>query len=79
MIALPEFEKGALKEIVLYPIDLGNPVTDNVSRSMRGRPMKANPALAKKIIGNLADLSKPFGTEIEYDNGVGRIRVRGSN
>ena len=79
VIALPEFERGALKEIVLYPIDLGNPVADNVSRSQRGRPMKANPALARKIIDNLADLSKPFGTEIEYDDGVGRIRVRPSN
>ncbi len=31
----------------------------------------AEGALAKKIIDHLASLSEPFGTQIEFENGIG--------
>jgi poly-gamma-glutamate capsule biosynthesis protein CapA/YwtB (metallophosphatase superfamily) len=71
VIALPEFENGDLRAIELYPITLGF----GQPRSVRGRPMPAGPELAAKIIGDLKRLSKPFGTEIEFRDGIGVVRL----
>lgn len=75
VIAQPSFVGGELKEVVLYPVDLGY----QTSRTQRGRSMLADPVLGKKIIDRLASLSKPFGTEITFDNGVGHVKINRSS
>jgi poly-gamma-glutamate capsule biosynthesis protein CapA/YwtB (metallophosphatase superfamily) len=71
VIAVPSFRGGRLQEILLYPVTLGH----GLSRPQRGRPMLADPELGRKIIGDLQRLSEPFGTRIDFADGVGRIRV----
>jgi poly-gamma-glutamate synthesis protein (capsule biosynthesis protein) len=44
-----------------------------LSRAQKGTPRLANGALAQKIIERLARLSKPFGTNIRFIDGVGVI------
>ena len=39
----------------------------------RGRPMLAGAPLAQHILDNVAARSRPFGTKIVEDNGVGRV------
>lgn len=71
VIASPVFRAGRLQEVVLHPVGLGY----GLERPGIGRPMLARGALARKIIERLQELSEPFGTEIEFDGEVGRIRV----
>ncbi|MEA4820875.1 MAG: hypothetical protein VB122_01375 [Erysipelotrichales bacterium] len=59
-------ENGELKELLLYPIEIGY----GLPRYRRGWPEFSQNS---KIIEKLADLSKPFSTDIRVDNGVGRI------
>lgn len=64
VIAVPEFVKGELDKIVLYPIELGF----EEPRTHRGRPRLANAELGRKIIEGLAEISELYGTTIEYDS-----------
>jgi len=66
------FRKGVLEEIRLLPITLlfGKP------RGVRGRPLMADKELGKKIVEKLKELSEPFGTEIEYVDNVGLIKMK---
>ena len=61
------YEGEEVVEIRLYPIELGW----EEPRSQRGTPRIAPEALGRKIIEHLAELSRPFGTEIRYEGGVG--------
>jgi poly-gamma-glutamate capsule biosynthesis protein CapA/YwtB (metallophosphatase superfamily) len=69
VVAVPVWQGKALVELTLYPISLGF----GKPRQVRGRPVLADPALARKIIEDVARLSKPFGTVIEWREGVGRV------
>ena len=71
VIAVPKWNKGNLFKIELYPISLGF----GKKRTIRGRPMLANKALSKKIINDLAERSKPFGTKVEFKDGIGVINI----
>jgi poly-gamma-glutamate synthesis protein (capsule biosynthesis protein) len=59
--------------VVLHPITLGF----GLARAQRGRPLAAKGDLASKIIAKLQELSKPFGTNITFENGLGVINVAG--
>ena len=61
-------------DLKLHPISLGF----GKLPGRRGRPMLADEQLSKKIIDDMIRLSKPYGTNIEYRNGVGSVRVTGS-
>jgi len=61
-----------LKTINLHPVDLGF----GKSRSQRGRPYPAAPADAKTIIDDLTRLSKPMGTAIAFENGIGVVTLK---
>jgi poly-gamma-glutamate synthesis protein (capsule biosynthesis protein) len=74
VIAMPQFVGDELVAIKLYPLTLGF----RKPRPQRGWPMLANPELAKKIIDDVAKLSKPFGTRIEFRDGVGVVAVAAS-
>ncbi len=69
MIATVRWRGRALDAITLQPISLGF----GGSRVERGRPAVADAATAKTVIDEVSERSKPFGTEIEFDNGVGRV------
>ena len=72
VIAIPKWKKGSLFKVELYPISLGF----RAKRTVRGRPMLANKILSKKIINDLIERSKPFGTKIEYKDGIGIINIK---
>ena len=71
VVARPVFEGDTLVELRLHPISLGF----GKARTVRGRPMFADEALGRKIIDDLKRLSEPFGTEIDYVDGVGVVRL----
>jgi hypothetical protein len=72
VIAMPTFTGDKLTELALHPITLGY----GKPAWVRGRPMLAHGALAKKILTDLVERSKPFGTDIDIREGVGYVRVR---
>lgn len=71
VIAMPRFSGKTLTELKLYPISLGY----KKPRSQRGWPMLATPELAKKIIDDVVTFSVPFGTAIDFKDGVGVVRL----
>ncbi|MEE8607887.1 MAG: hypothetical protein V3S55_09790, partial [Nitrospiraceae bacterium] len=64
----------ALAEIRIHPIDqgFGRP------RAARGRPMLANGAVAKRVFGRMAKISKIYGTTMGINKNTGIIRVPGA-
>jgi poly-gamma-glutamate synthesis protein (capsule biosynthesis protein) len=71
VIAVPRFTGKQLTELKLYPITLGY----KKPRPQRGWPMFAAPELAKKIVDDVVTFSQPYGTAIEFRDGVGVVRV----
>ncbi|HKJ01197.1 MAG TPA: CapA family protein, partial [Longimicrobiales bacterium] len=71
VVAMPVFKDRRLSEVRLYPVGLGY----GLPRGQIGRPMLADPALAKAIIERLQKLSEPFGTQIDFTDGIGRVRI----
>lgn len=65
------FEEDRLTGLKLHPIELGQ----SKPRSQRGRPMLAGPELAEKILETMQELSKPYGTRITVEDGVGVVEV----
>lgn len=70
VVAVPVFEDGTLRELRLHPITLGF----GEPPAVRGRPLFARGELALKILNDLVERSRPFGTTIEIVDGVGVIR-----
>lgn len=67
------FKDGTIKEIILRPLELNF----KAGRPMRGRPGFANAKDGKRIIGEIAELSKEYGTKISIDNkGYGKIVIK---
>jgi poly-gamma-glutamate capsule biosynthesis protein CapA/YwtB (metallophosphatase superfamily) len=69
VVASLVWQEGALAQLTLHPVTLGfgRPPGE------RGRPALAEGEEARKIIADVARLSKPFGTTVVIDNGVGRV------
>ena len=72
VVAMPTFEGDQLVELALHPITLGF----GQPAWVRGRPMLARGELAAKILKDIVDRSKPFGTTIDVRDGVGYVRLR---
>ncbi len=72
VVAQPRFQGRELVELQLHPITLGF----GEPRWVRGRPLFADEELGAKILGDLIERSKPFGTHIDVKNGVGVVRLR---
>ena len=66
-----EFRKRNVHRISLHPIDLGH----GRPRGQRGRPMLAGPDTAEKVLTRMQRLSKPFGTAIRVEKGVGLVQL----
>jgi poly-gamma-glutamate capsule biosynthesis protein CapA/YwtB (metallophosphatase superfamily) len=71
VVAMPRFVGKRMTELKLYPISLGY----KKPRPQRGWPMLATPELSRKIIDDLKKFSAPFGTNIEFRDGVGIVAV----
>jgi poly-gamma-glutamate synthesis protein (capsule biosynthesis protein) len=71
VVAEVVFEGKDLAELKLYPISLGF----GKARQVRGRPLFADEALSRKILSDLTRLSKPFGTEVQYVDGIGVVKL----
>jgi poly-gamma-glutamate synthesis protein (capsule biosynthesis protein) len=75
-VAEVDYKDGALAEIRLIPImldyDAKKPLAEQ--RTTAGVPRLAKGKESKKIIDDLKRLSKLYGTEIEYKDGIGVIR-----
>lgn len=83
-------ESGALSELKLYPITLGlwelnkevetdlwdkwKPLKE--VRTKLGRPRLADREFGKKIIGRVAKMSSLYGTEIEFKDGIGLVKIK---
>jgi len=65
------FEGDRLRELKLHPIELGQ----SMPRPRRGRPVLAEPELAAKVLGIMRRLSRPYGTEIAVEDGVGIVEL----
>jgi poly-gamma-glutamate capsule biosynthesis protein CapA/YwtB (metallophosphatase superfamily) len=75
VIAMPRFTGKRLIELKLYPISLGF----RKPRPQRGWPMLAAPELSRKIIEDVSKFSEPFGTHIEFRDGIGVVTVGSSS
>jgi poly-gamma-glutamate synthesis protein (capsule biosynthesis protein) len=70
VVTTSRFASGQVSEIQLRPIDLNY----KARGADRGVPRLASSQLAQTILERLQRLSKPFGTQIAIENGVGVIR-----
>lgn len=69
-----KYDDGALKELRIYPADLG---PERVG-SRLGIPELASEAKATEMLGRVAEYSEPFGTKIEIEGRVGIVRPEAS-
>lgn len=66
-----KYDNGVLQELVIYPADLG---PERVG-SRLGIPELAEESKAIEMLGRVAEYSEPFGTRIEIEGRIGRIRI----
>jgi hypothetical protein len=72
LLASAHYENGQLTEVRIYPVDLGQ--TQRIGTQL-GIPKRPSPEVAKAILDEVIEYSKPFGTKIIVENGVGIIRI----
>jgi poly-gamma-glutamate capsule biosynthesis protein CapA/YwtB (metallophosphatase superfamily) len=72
VLTTSRFEGGKLKEVRLYPVDLGG---SRRPISRMGIPLTPGPAEARRILEELQEFSLPFGTRISIEDNVGVIRI----
>jgi poly-gamma-glutamate synthesis protein (capsule biosynthesis protein) len=72
IVAVMRWSGGRVAEVRLVPVDLG--YGEPLTRS--GIPRRAGPEKSREILTRLQRISKPFGTEIAIEDGVGVIRPR---
>ena len=82
LLTSSHFENGKLVEVRIYPVDLGETKDGQggLSRvgSEVGIPRKPSAAKANDILTRLQNYSKPFGTKITIEDGIGIIRIPAS-
>lgn len=69
VVPICHFNDDGLVRVVLHPADLGY----EKPRARRGYPRLADEKTSERILEELADLSEPYGTQIELEGGVGVI------
>jgi poly-gamma-glutamate capsule biosynthesis protein CapA/YwtB (metallophosphatase superfamily) len=72
IVAVVRWTGGRVSEVRLVPVDLG--YGEPLTRS--GVPRRPGPEKSREILARLQRISKPFGTEIAVEDGVGVIRPR---
>jgi poly-gamma-glutamate synthesis protein (capsule biosynthesis protein) len=82
LVATVHLRDGEVETVRLIPTNLGvgRPGTEGVRLpfGVRGRPVLADDELGEYLIGKVTELSRPFGTEIEYvsSENIGVVRIR---
>lgn len=71
IIPIVKLKKRTVMEIMLYPITLGF----GKERPLIGRPMLTEPEYGKQILKRLIEVSSSYETEIQIENGIGRIKL----
>jgi hypothetical protein len=71
VIAVDRYRGGRLSEIRLYPFELAQ----TGQLATHGLPHPVSAEAGHAIIARLAELSRPFGTQIIYEDGVGVIHL----
>lgn len=71
VVPICEFDADGCSTIDLYPIELGF----DEPRSRRGLPTPAGPDAGRRIIDSLAGLSEPYGTDVEWEEPRGIVRL----
>lgn len=71
VLAVMDYQNGALKTLEIYPLYLGW----DKPRSQRGRPVLARGEIAARILGRMQRLSEPFGTTIRIEGEKGIIEI----
>ena len=71
VVAHCDFKRESLNGITLHPIDLGHAQ----KRSQRGRPLLATSDVSRRTLERMKRLSKPLGTDIRIERGVGKVRL----
>jgi poly-gamma-glutamate synthesis protein (capsule biosynthesis protein) len=73
-VATVHWRGKTVDEVALHPISLGF----GRPRVERGRPLVADPGLAAKIVTDVAERSKTFGTRVTFENGLGHVVLSAS-
>lgn len=71
VVAICRYRRGMVSEVELHPLDLGA----QLPPSRRGVPRRASRERSKAIVQRLAELSRPFGTDIVERDGVGHVLI----
>lgn len=72
VLAVCDWDEGALRSVRLHPADLGG---THRPLSQVGIPLVPAPEVASRILGDLKTYSAPFGTGIEIKDGVGQVSL----
>ena len=72
LLSWSHYENGKLTEVRIYPVDLGQTYRPTWEV---GTPRRPSPAVAKKILDEVIEYSKPFGTKFVIEDGVAIIRI----
>ena len=72
LVAIAGWQGRRLVDLRLHPITLGF----GQPAARRGRPMLAEGELAHKILKDVTERSKPFGTDIQVSGGVGVVGLK---
>lgn len=72
LLATSHYDGGKLKEVRLYPAELGG---INRPISQMGIPMTPGSEEAQRILKAVQEYSQPFGTNIAIEDNVGVIRI----
>jgi hypothetical protein len=67
-------DKRELKEVRIIPIERQS--TGLLSERGRALVVEPNTPMSKHVLERAQERSKPYGTKVEIDNGIGYIRVR---
>jgi poly-gamma-glutamate synthesis protein (capsule biosynthesis protein) len=68
-VATVRWRGKTLEDVTLHPISLGF----GRPRVERGRPLVADSSLAAKIVTDVAERSKTFGTRVTFENNLGHV------
>jgi len=74
LLVSSRYEGGKLVEVRIYPVDVGGPDRPG---SQLGIPRRPSPEVANRMLQEMQTYSKPFGTRIDIQDGVGVIHVAG--
>lgn len=72
ILAVCDWEAGALQSVQLHPADLGGA---RRPLSQMGIPLMPDPEMATRILTDVEAYSAPFGSRIDIRSGVGHVRL----